>query len=95
MTHFTLIIPVKDVPVDSVITKVTGSKEYKVKDSVRIFSDKIEDRQEIKAQPGVRFICAMTTPGDINAIGGDTNVAWTVSKEELLNYIHDLDGSHQ
>jgi len=83
-----LILPAREIPVGSTVTKVTGNVTYVIRDSIKIYGTP-EVQQEIKATDGVRFI--VNERGDINAVSGNTELAWVVSTEQLSRWLDDIE----
>lgn len=83
-----LILPAREIPGGSTVTKVTGNVTYVIRDSIKVYGTP-EVQQEIKAIDGVRFI--VNERGDINAVSGNTELAWVVSTEQLGRWLDDLD----
>ncbi len=81
-----LLLPVKDVPLGSFITKRTGEKQYMVQDKITIYAENKEDRQEIKAEGDSRFLVAGT---HITAVSGDLEVLWETDAHYLYQFIYD------
>lgn len=83
-----LIIPIRDIPLGSAVTKVGGTKPYIVRDCVKIYGDSDANRQrEIRADDGTRFLVSDT--GDITVVAGDTEHLWIVSDHNLYEYLTD------
>jgi hypothetical protein len=68
-----VILPIKELPEDSVVTKLTGTKKYRVRKDIRVYSQ-TGSLQTISAEGGSRLLLAEN--GDSNAINGDTEVIW-------------------
>ena len=91
-----MIIPLGDVPEGSTVTKRTGSKEYRVRDTFSIWGapkgDEPKDKQEFHAGEGARFLVP-DDGGDVNALGSDIEVVWIVTREDLEAYLAGLEDS--
>ena len=81
----TVILPAKDIPLDSMVTKKSGAVLYKLVDKLTIFEvDKT--KRVIGASEGCLFLLAN---GYVNAIPDTTKLGWTLEEEELLHYLED------
>jgi len=83
-----VILPAAEIPLDSVVTKRTGEKEYTLRDRVRVFGESGE-RREIVASGGSRFI--VSPNGDANVVNADTELCWLTDREQLLAFLTPLD----
>lgn len=92
MQQFKLIIRVGDVPTNSVVTKRTGEKAYRVQDRLRVFGTDSKP-QEIKADAGCRFLVPEGGSGDVNAVGVDTEVVWLADADDILALIDPPDNN--
>ncbi len=72
----------KNIPEGSIVTKITGNKEYIVRSSIKIYGDK---PQELKAQDGTRFLVA--NDGSISCLHGETELAWHVTEINFLRWL--------
>ena len=83
-----VILPVKDVPIGSIVTKPTGEKEYTVRKTIKIYGlSKELDPQEMMSD-GVRFL--VSDNGDLTAIQENKEVAWNVDPADLYSYLYQL-----
>lgn len=74
-----VIIPIGDVPEGEVVTMLTGTKEYAVRDSLVLYS--VEGaRQELEAAVGTRI---MSCEGHSTAVHGDKEVVWQTTLDDL------------
>jgi hypothetical protein len=80
-----LLIPIKDVPEGERVTKKTGEKLYTVRDRIRIFSDDVNVRKEIKADDGVRFL--VNDNGDVNAVDAKSEYIWYVDVDTAAQWL--------
>lgn len=76
-----VILPAGQVPLGSTVCKRSGAKEYKLLDHLRVFG---EERREVKAQPGCRF---MVSEGDAEAIPDTLEILWLATDDALLEYL--------
>lgn len=70
------------IPVGSFVTKRTGDKRYVLRDKIVIYG---AAKQEISADEHCRFIVSST--GDVNVIGMDTELVWEVDEHELVEFL--------
>lgn len=79
-----VILPARDIPLLSTITKCGGSKKYIIKDRITIY-DQNRGKQEILATKDSFLL--ISDNGDANSIGGSTELIWIVSENELFDYL--------
>lgn len=84
MRTLKIILPAGEIPLGSTVTKKTGTKEYLLKDRLRVFGE-TGDRREIVAQPGCVFL---VSEGDANAIPSTTEMLWTCQDWQLERWLH-------
>jgi hypothetical protein len=84
---FRILLPASEIPLDSIVTKPTGDKEYRLKDALRVFgTDKV---LTLNAEEGCKFI--VSSSGDANAVNNTTVLCWKVLQNDLLCYLENLD----
>ena len=104
-----MILPLGEVPEHAVVTKRTGEKRYRVRDTFSIWGIHKEDtpeglwsepkdgarteKQEFHAGEGARFLVPESGGGDVNALGSDIEVVWIVTREDLEAYLAGLEDS--
>jgi hypothetical protein len=82
-----VLLPAGDIPIGATVTKRTGEKPYILRDKITIYT---EPKQEIKAGDQARFLVGEN--GDANVVAMITELLWTVSEDELSDY---LEGTSQ
>lgn len=96
-----VILPAGEIPLDALVTKVTGEKEYLLREEIIIYG-KLENHEStgdksktvIKAGENCRFLLGVN--GDVNAIDCNTKLAWIVSKVDLLEWLeNEIEGEGQ
>ncbi len=83
-----VILPAGKIPLGSDVTKKNGEKPYILRDRIRIFTQG-EDKRELIAQEGTRILISET--GDANAIPNTTDLVWHATRDDLDDYLADLD----
>lgn len=87
-----IILPARDIPLLSTVTKCGGSKRYIIKDRITIY-DQTRGKQEILATKDSFLL--ISDNGDANSIGGSTELIWLVSENELFDYLSESLGENQ
>jgi len=82
-----IILPAKEIPVGSTVTKKSGQKKYILKDYVRIYNDGIVFTPSLIAGKDVLFL--FDAAGNISAIAATTEIVWIVSDKDLHEYFHE------
>ncbi len=77
-----VLLPAGDIPIGATVTKRTGEKPYILRDKITIYT---EPKQEIKAGDQARFLVGEN--GDANVVAMTTELLWTVSEDELSDYL--------
>ena len=73
-----------DIPLESTVSKVTGTKEYIIKDRIRIFGD--DSKRELLAIDGTRLL--ISDRGDANSVTAETELIWHTDVDTLKRYLH-------
>lgn len=82
-----VVLPIGQIPLNSVVSKVKGTKKYKLVDSIKLFTPrpgKPKKQQAVTAEEGTRF---MAGQGTAEAFPGDFEVIWHTSERTLLRYL--------
>ena len=86
-----ILIKVKDLPEESIVTKKTGMKQYQVRDKVNIYS---EDGckfplEELKAPVGGRFLVSIDPKYSfgIAVVPNNLEILWEASPDELQMFL--------
>ena len=87
MTTLRVLLPATDIPCGCVVTKRTGTKEYTIRDTIKIHHTGWTQR--IKSL-GVRFLIAKD--GSINAIGKDTMLLADLTLDQIKEIMEDGEG---
>lgn len=83
-----MIVPLRDVPNDSTVTKRTGTCLHTVVDKIRFYgSGKERKVNEVKAEEGVRFLVAKDNAGAISVLPGHVEVVWHAFLYEAREYL--------
>lgn len=82
----TLILDADDIPDNSEVTKVTGTKEYILKKNLTLYGP--EGKIPIKMPQGFVYI---VDEGDINMISAGTKLKIELEIEEAISLLKDLD----
>lgn len=90
-----VLIPAKDIPLGSIVTKKTGDKPYTIREGVKIYGTvEQQTTREIKCDDGTRFL--VSAAGDINIVNSDTELLWHVCDDDLYFYMDKkINGPHQ
>lgn len=87
---FRLITRLSKVPDGATVTKITGSKTYRVRRSLAVFTESGGERKQIKCDDG--FVFLVQENGDVNAVLESKEVCWHASEydvRELLDPAED------
>ena len=82
MRIYKIVMPLSEVPPQTIITKITGTKRYRVLDKITIGSPKGTNPSIVEAQGGCRLI--VPENDDFTHIG-----AWDGSKEVMVYMTRD------
>ena len=81
--NLVLIMPVGDIPDQSVVTKVTGQKEFVVRKSFRLWSE-VEGQKQIPIQIADGCVVLVSRDsGDACVVAGTTLMKWKTSLRSL------------
>lgn len=80
-----ILLRVSKIPDGSIVTKVTGEKQYTLKREIRIYGD--GEFRSIKADLDTAFLVAADT---INAVPGDMNLKVVMTKEEAIELLEGM-----
>ena len=80
-----VILPANEIPLDSIVTKRTGEKEYILKDRMRVFGREQGQDGEVVAKDGCRFL---VKDGDANVVSPDTELVWLVDEGILSSFLY-------
>lgn len=87
---FTVLLPARLIPKGSIVTKRSGSVEYKLESSIRVYSKPdLEFKEQRIESDGVCFL--LGEHGSINAISDHTVLSWQVLEGDLLDFLVDRD----
>ena len=89
-----LLLPAKDIPDESIVTKLTGEKRYVIRSFIKIFGG-TNHTNEIKCDDNTKFILSIDIFPSINAISGETALLWEVESDELINFLQEKDSDHK
>jgi len=81
-----VIMPVGDIPLGTTVTKLTGKKEYLIRDEFRIYED--DSNYAVTAKSGTRFM--VSDDGNVECVPADYEALWHVDAETLMNYLDDM-----
>ena len=84
-----IILPVKEIPIGSVVTKVNGTKRYEVNRVLKIYGDVAGVPKEIKLDINARFLIPMDGLTSINVIDGETEVVWDADCNQIQSYLYE------
>jgi len=79
---------VKNIPSDSIVKKIGGTKPYNLRRTVIIYKED-GNRTTIECEDGEAFL--INGNGDINVVGGEKEMVWEVESRVLVNYIEEGD----
>ena len=80
MSVIKVILPLIEIPDGSLVTKITGRKEYTVQSTIKVHG--LPSTSEIKSD-GVKFLVSEDGTGNINAHVNTFEVLWHVNKHEV------------
>lgn len=80
-----LLIEAKYIPDGTVVTKKTGTQEYIIRDSIKIYTydTKGSGLKEILNSDGTKYM--VSSRGDINMVSGDTVLCMDLSLNDEIN----------
>lgn len=78
-----VLLPAGSIPLNSIVSRHSGTKKYTLKDRLRVFSEG-GLAQEIRADQGTVFLVA---DGDAEAINAEKLVLWLTDRETFRNYL--------
>lgn len=87
--EFKVVLPAYRIPSNSRVTKPTGSVQYMLTRSIRVYGD-ADQRREVAASGGTVFLIDPRT-GNANAMPGTTELLWVTSRSGL-DKVLDPDG---
>lgn len=95
-----VLLPACEIPNGSIVTKATGQKPYLLTDKVTIYGGTSSNRDVIESLDGTRFMSptelSSGMSASINAVSGDTVLAWHVEPETLYDWLRDhIEGTSQ
>lgn len=82
--YYRLILEAQEIPLNSIITKIKGHKEYTLRDRIRIY-DPNNPKKEVKALDGSRFL--VNDNGDINVVSKTTELVWLATEYQLKHFL--------
>jgi len=82
-----VLLPAREIPLGSEVTRRTGEKRVTIIDKIRIF-DESGTAREIKAEGDTRFLSS--SRGDFNVVPGGVLLLWRTTGHELLDFLRDL-----
>jgi hypothetical protein len=78
---FKLIMRVDVVPDGATVTKIAGTKEYKVRRTLHIYADRPEHRREVACDAGCVFL--VDAEGNANVCLGTKEMCWHASEADM------------
>ena len=85
-----LILPASEIPVNSTVTKKTGTSEFIIVDSVTFFKEG-GDKQVIKSEDGTRFLIPGRPSDTISSINGKSEVVWLADFDTVSSYFEEIE----
>jgi hypothetical protein len=83
-----VLLPIKNIPDGSRVTKPNGQKPYIVRSSIKIYTTIHGGDRVIEADHGTRFILPEGEgQGSINAVSGDAEHLWHTTVEDFHQYL--------
>jgi len=84
-----VILPVKEIPVGSVVTKLNGQKKYQVRDRITIYDEVKNSSRDITLEMNTRVLWSVDLPMSVNIISGDTEMIWDADYNALQSYLYE------
>ena len=85
-----VILPVCEVPLGAIVTKVTGTVKYNLSKTLKIYQQGKTEPTVIDCADGAFFMIPLSHgTASITAIPSQMNVAWNVDDEDLYRYLAD------
>lgn len=86
MEEIKVLLPIKNIPIGSIVTKRTGEKRYHMSNVLRIFNEEGE-RSEIHTGYNMYYLFSNSSNNAINVVSGDTEHLWVTNTQDLLEYL--------
>jgi len=86
MRAIKVILPARDIPEGSTVTKITGTKKYTISSTVKFYGGE-EKYPHVESDGTVRFL--LSEGGDVNVISHNLELKWKVSPQELVDFFRD------
>lgn len=83
-----VILAARDIPVNSKVTKRTGTAEFILSDVFTIYKEN-GGKQLMTAEEGTRFLIPNKASQSINVINGSTELTWSTDYETLMDFLQD------
>lgn len=97
MKQIKFILPLSDIPDGSTVTKITGSKPYRVASQISIYDNdrnKLNGKRVINAESGTKFLIPYEGD-DMSAYRSDREFVWEVGLSQAHNFIDGLWDEYQ
>lgn len=86
-----VLLPIKNIPDGSRVTKPNGQKPYIVRRSIKIYTGTHGGDRVIEAENNTRFILPEGDgQGSINAVSGDSEHLWHTTYKDFHAYLSDI-----
>lgn len=82
-----VIVSAATIPEGARVVKVSGSKEYTIKNELKIYGEGVAPRS-LKATEDTRFLIDCAN-GDANVVLGGTELIWFATDADILSYLED------
>lgn len=85
-----VVLPVQSIPIDSIVTKLTGSKKYRLTNVIKIYVESAELKHPDIKLEGVFYLFPVEADYStgVCAITGDKEMLWHTNVDELYRYLN-------
>ena len=83
-----VILPVSEVPLYKYVTKINGTKQYQIRDRIKIYGDVSQmcgEKKDLTCEAGSRFL--VSDDGSISVAGPEREVLVEMTDDELSSFL--------
>ena len=81
-----VILQSKEIPKDSIVSKINGEKKYKIIDSLQVYGDK-EKRFILEPSNSSRYLIPVQDANGINIVSNEAELVWYIDEKELREFL--------
>lgn len=85
-----VVLPVQSIPLDSIVTKLTGTKKYRLTDVIKIYAESTGLKHPDIKSEGVFYLFPIEPDYStgVCAITGEKEMLWHTNADELYRYLN-------